>query len=180
MLQLGSDSGLSAVSLSTLAKEQGISKAAIFHHFSSRDALLDALFAYCNSLAYSLVAKISLEGEAIEVLSRAAEHWMDVYEQQQMRNFYRIIESEALIHPKAGSIKKTLDEMLQGQSFILLETLSSSSRLHIEDLDFAVLTFSSVMQRFLTRTLLDDQDDSDWEMQRFLTQFCTMYQVLHS
>ena len=180
MLELGSSAGLSSVSLSTLAKEQGISKAAIFHHFKSREALVDELFTYCRSLSYSLVTKISLEGEAIEVLSRATNHWLDVYEQPQMRDFYRIIEMEAPMHSKAATLKKTLDEMIQGQSFVLLETLSASNRLHIEDLDFAVTTFSSVLQRFLSLTLLENQDDSEWKIQRFLTQFCTFYQNLHS
>jgi AcrR family transcriptional regulator len=175
MLMLGSEKGLNTISLGALAQEQGISKAAIFHHFANREALIDALFSHCSTLAYSLTAKISLEGDAKEVLTRAVQHWLDVYEEPQMRDFYRIIETEALIHPKAQRIKKTLDEMLQGQSFVLLETLSSTGRLLIEDLDFAVITFSCAMQRFLERTLLEETEDIDWEIHRFLQQFCKHY-----
>jgi hypothetical protein len=66
--------------------------------------------------------------------------------------------------------------MLQGQSRILLESLSESSRLVIDDLDLAVLTFRSVVQQFLRRILLDESEDLEWEEERFIQNFCTLYQ----
>ncbi|WP_321300750.1 TetR/AcrR family transcriptional regulator [uncultured Sphaerochaeta sp.] len=175
LLELGSERGLLAVSLSSLAKHNNISKAAIFHHFQSREALIAELFSYCNTLAYKQKRSISLEGSANEVLSRAMAHWHQLYEDEVMRSFYRIIESEALTHGEAASIKRTLDEMLIGQSSILLESLSNSGRLDIEDLDLAIQSFSSVVQRFLYRILLDDDPDIEWEEERFINRFCSLY-----
>lgn len=175
LLDLGSQQGLEAVSLSVLAKHNNISKAAIFHHFQSREALIAELFSYCNTLAYKQKRSISLEGSANEVLSRAMAHWHQLYEDEVMRSFYRIIESEALTHGEAASIKRTLDEMLIGQSSILLESLSNSGRLDIEDLDLAIQSFSSVVQRFLYRILLDDDPDIEWEEERFINRFCSLY-----
>jgi len=175
LLELGSEKGLLAVSLSSLAKHNNISKAAIFHHFQSREALIAELFSYCNTLAYKQKRSISLEGSANEVLSRAMAHWHHLYEDEVMRSFYRIIESEALTHGEAASIKRTLDEMLIGQSSILLESLSNSGRLDIEDLDLAIQSFSSVVQRFLYRILLDDDPDIEWEEERFINRFCSLY-----
>ncbi len=176
MLELGSHQGLQTVSLSILAKENKLTKAAIFHHFPSRDALIESLFAYCNTLAYAQMATISLTGSANEVLTRAMEHWHTLYETPPMRDFYRIIESEALTHEEAKRIKKTLVEMLQGQSSIVLESLQANGRLHIEDLDLAVQTFSAVTQQFLYRLLLDEEEELEWEEQRFITRFCALYQ----
>ncbi len=102
-------------------------------------------------------------------------HWHQLYEDEVMRSFYRIIESEALTHGEAASIKRTLDEMLIGQSSILLESLSNSGRLDIEDLDLAIQSFSSVVQRFLYRILLDDDPDIEWEEERFINRFCSLY-----
>ncbi|MBZ4674095.1 MAG: regulatory protein TetR [Spirochaeta sp.] len=175
LLDLGSQQGLEAVSLSVLAKQNNISKAAIFHHFRSREALIAELFSYCNTLAYKQKGSISLEGSANEVLGRAMAHWHHLYEDEVMRSFYRIIESEALTHREAASIKRTLDEMLIGQSSILLESLSNSGRLDIEDLDLAIQSFSSVVQRFLYRILLDDDPDIEWEEERFINRFCSLY-----
>ncbi|MGH0052321.1 MAG: TetR/AcrR family transcriptional regulator [Sphaerochaetaceae bacterium] len=175
-LELGSQQGLDSVSLSLLAKHNHISKAAIFHHFPNRAALIEELFTYCNTLAYRQRGIISLEGTAIEVLSRAMAHWHHLYEDEVMRPFYRIIESEALIHEAAANIKRTLDEMLIGQSSILLESLDNSGRLDIMDLDLAIQSFSNTVQRFLYRILLDDDSDIEWEEERFISRFCSLYQ----
>ncbi len=177
LLDLGSQQGLQAVSLSLLAKQNSISKAAIFHHFPNRNALVSELFSYCNTLAYKQRGTISLEGSAYEVLSRAMDHWHHMYEDEVMRSFYRIIESEALTHKEAAGIKRTLDEMLIGQSSILLENLNNSERLDIKDLDLAIQSFSSVVQRFLYRILLDDDLDIEWEEERFINRFCSLYSV---
>jgi hypothetical protein len=93
-----------------------------------------------------------------------------------MRYFYRIIESEAFTHPEARRIKTTLDEMLAGQSGVLLESLNESGRLVIEDLDLARLSFSCIVQHFLRRVLLDEEEDLEWEEERFVNRFCTLYQ----
>ena len=176
LLKLGSEKGLDAISLSVLAKENSISKAAIFHHFASRDELIEALFAHCNTLAYQQMATISLQGKASEVLMRAMDHWHAVYEGEPMRYFYRIIESEAFTHPAARRIKATLDEMLACQSGVLLESLNESGRLTIDDLDLARLSFSCIVQHFLRRVLLDEEEDLEWEEERFVSRFCTLYQ----
>lgn len=176
LLKLGSQRGLEAISLSTLAKKNNISKAAIFHHFASREAMIEELFDYCNTLAYQQMATISLTGKPSEVLRRAMDHWHDLYANAPMRHFYRIIQTEALTHQAAKAIQTTLDEMLRGQSGILLESLSESSRLIIEDLDLAVLTFSSVVQQFLRRVLLDETEGVEWEEERFIQSFCALYQ----
>jgi len=175
LLKLGSEQGLEAISLAALAKENNISKAAIFHHFANREAMIEELFAYCNTLAYQQMATISLAGKSSEVLRRAVEHWHELYATDPMRYFYRIIQSEALTHQAAKAIQKTLDEMLQGQSGVLLESLSESGRLVIEDLDLAILSFSCVVQQFLRRVLLDDQEDLEWEEERFIQSFCALY-----
>ncbi len=176
LLELGSERGLQAISLSTLAKENNISKAAIYHHFTSREAMIEELFSYCTTLASKQMATISLAGNPSEVLRRAMDHWHQLYANAPMRYFYRIIQTEALTHQAAKAIQKTLDEMLQGQSGILLESLSESSRLMIDDLDLAILTFSSVVQQFLRRVLLDETEELEWEEERFIQNFCALYQ----
>jgi len=175
LLELGSEQGLDTISLSMLAKENNISKAAIFHHFPSREALVQEMFVYCRTLAYRHKATINLAGSAQDVLMRAMEHWHTMYDEEVMRSFYRIIEAEALTHVQAAQIKRTLDEMLIAQSSVLLESLSDSGRLDIEDLDLAIQSFSSVVQRFLYRILLDDETDVSWEETRFIDRFCSLY-----
>ncbi|AEV30725.1 transcriptional regulator [Sphaerochaeta pleomorpha str. Grapes] len=177
LLHLGSLKGLDNVSLSDLAKENKISKASIFHHFSNREELISHLFAFCSNLAYTQQATISLAGTAEEVLLRAVDHWHEVYTKEPLNWFYRIVESEKLTHREAGVISKTLGEMVDGQSRILLETLSDSLRLDIEELDLAVMTFSATVQNFLSKAMVGNDPDILWQEERFITKFCKLYAI---
>lgn len=175
LLEMGSELGLDNISISMLAQKNGITKASVFHHFASRQAMVEELFSYCNTLAYKQVGTINLNGKATEVLTRAMDHWHDTYSEEPMNWFYRIIESEKLTHPEAGRISSTLHEMLVGQTTILLETLSESGRLDIEELDLAVLTFSSTAKHFLSLVLFGNEEESAWQEERFIAQFCSLY-----
>ena len=175
LLKMASEKGLDRVSLSDLASENGITKSSVFHHFSSREELVKELFSYCTKLAFSQQVTISLSGTASEVLYRAMDHWHEVYTTEPLCWFYRIIESEKLTHLEAGAISSTLSEMFEGQSRILLEELSDTARLDIEELDLAVLTFSSTVQNFLTKVMIGKDLDIPWQEERFITKFCALY-----
>jgi len=175
LLKMASEKGLDRVSISDLASENGITKSSVFHHFASRETMIKELFSYCTQLAFSQQVTISLSGTATEVLFRAMDHWHEVYTTEPLNWFYRIIESEKLTHPEAGAISRTLSEMFEGQSRILLEELSDSRRLNIEELDLAVLTFSATVQNFLTKVMIGKDPDIPWQEERFITKFCALY-----
>jgi AcrR family transcriptional regulator len=166
---------LEAISLSTLAKENNISKAAIFHHFASREAMIGNCSTIANTLAYQQMATISLTGKPSEVLRRAMDHWHDLYANAPMRHS-TASSNRGTDAPGGESNTNDLGRDASRPSGILLESLSESSRLIIEDLDLAVLTFSSVVQQFLRRVLLDETEGVEWEEERFIQSFCALYQ----
>lgn len=175
LLELGSKMGIDNVSTSMLAKENGISKASVFHHFSSRDDMVSSLFAYCRKLAYSQQITISFTGKASDVLFRAMDHWHDVYTTEPLCWFYSIIEAEKLIHAEASSIARTLSQMFDAQSRVLIEELAETGRLEVEDLDLAIEMFSAMVQNLLTKTLIGKETDLPWREERFINSFCTLY-----
>ncbi|MFA5448504.1 MAG: TetR/AcrR family transcriptional regulator [Sphaerochaeta sp.] len=175
LLTMASEKGLGAVSLSQLAKACDITKAALYHHFPSRDALVGELFSYCKGLAQKQMGTIELGGSALEVLSDAMDHWHELYSEEPMRSFYRIIESEALFNKDAHTIRTSLSEMLTAQSTVLLETLSLTGRLAIGDLDLAVQTFSATVHRLLQRLLSEDEASIAWEEEQFIERFVRLY-----
>lgn len=175
LLELGSKKGIDNVSIAHLAKENNISKASVFHHFTSRDDLVASLFAYCRKLAYSQQVTISFAGKASDVLFRAMDHYSDVYTTEPLSWFYSIIEAEKLIHPEASAIASTLSEMFDAQSRVLIEELAETGRLEIEDLDLAIEMFSSTVQNLLSKTLVGKDADLPWREERFITSFCALY-----
>ena len=175
LLELGSKRGIDNVSIAQLAKENGLSKASVFHHFSSREEMMASLFAYCRKLAYSQQITIPFSGQASDVLFRAMDHWHDVYTTEPLSWFYRIIEREKLIHAEASSIASTLSEMFDAQSRVLIEELAETGRLEVEDLDLAIEMFSATVQNLLSRTLVGKDADLPWREERFISSFCTLY-----
>ncbi len=175
LLELGSKKGIDNVSIAQLAKENGLSKASVFHHFSSRDEMIASLFAYCRKLAYSQQITISFSGQASDVLFRAMDHWSDVYTTEPLSWFYSIIEAEKLIHPEASSIASTLSEMFDAQSRVLIEELAETGRLEVEDLDLAIEMFSATVQNFLSKILVGKDADLPWREERFINSFCALY-----
>ncbi|HKL60595.1 MAG TPA: TetR/AcrR family transcriptional regulator [Sphaerochaeta sp.] len=175
LLELGSKKGIDNVSIAMLAKENGISKASVFHHFASRDEMVSSLFAYCRKLAYEMQITISFAGSASDVLFRAMDHYSDVYTTEPLSWFYSIIESEKLIHSEASSIASTLSEMFDAQSRVLIEELSETGRLEVEDLDLAIEMFSSTVQNLLSKILIGKEADLPWREERFINSFCALY-----
>ncbi|HKL58831.1 MAG TPA: TetR/AcrR family transcriptional regulator [Sphaerochaeta sp.] len=175
LLELGSSKGIDNVSIAMLAKENDISKATVFHHFASREEIVSSLFAYCRKLAYAQQITISFAGKASDVLFRAMDHWHDIYTTEPLSWFYSIIEAEKLIHSEASSIASTLSEMFDAQSRVLIEELSETGRLVVEDLDLAIEMFSATVQNLLSKILIGKEADLSWREERFITSFCTLY-----
>lgn len=175
LLYLASERGLANVSLSQLSAECSITKAALFHHFESRDALIAELFAYANSLAQKQMATIVFSGSAVDVLFAAMDHWHALYAKEPLRSFYRIVEAEALHRPEAMRIKHSLSQMIKAQSQAVLESLSSTGRLAIGDMALALLSFSTVAEHFQRRLLSEDEESIAWEEEEFITSFAALY-----
>lgn len=180
-LELAARKGLDNTSLSDIAQAAGIRKASLYYHFSSREVMIEQMFDYCSSLASRQGIVISFKGTAESVLTRAMDHWHRLYTTAPLSYFYRIVESQKLILPLAARTSRTFSQMLHGQSEILLETLSETGRLDIQELDLAVTMFSSTVQGFLTRSMISDMEeieedeDLEWQEERFIRRFCELY-----
>ncbi len=175
LLTLAATHGLSNVSLSRLADACSISKAALLHHYESRQCLIDALYRYGSALAQAQMATIDLGGSAVDVLASAMDHWHELYAQEPLRSFYRIVEGEALYCREAMRIKHSHGEMIAAQSRAVLEHLSSTGRLAIGDLDLACLTFGAAVSHFLVRLLSEEEGTVAWEEDQFVAAFARLY-----
>ncbi len=175
LLTLASAHGLGNVSLSRLSQECSITKAALFHHFESRDQLIAELYRHGSALAQARMATIVLQGSAVDVLSSAMDHWHELYAEEPLRSFYRIVEGEALYDEQAMRIRHSHGEMIKAQSRAILERLSSTGRLAIGDLDLASLTFSTTAQHYLQRLLSEEEGAVAWEEDQFVAAFVRLY-----
>ncbi|MFA7119645.1 MAG: TetR family transcriptional regulator [Sphaerochaetaceae bacterium] len=172
-LKLASKEGVGNISLSRLANENNITKATIFCHFSSRDELIKNMYAYCDTIRTQ--QEISLEGDARAVLDRLVRHWIEFYTIAPVSYFYRIVSEQQYTDNLAKEKSHALWSMFYGQSQVVLETLADSHRLEIEELDLATIMFSSTIKHFIDEEILTGSDEDDWQIDRFLSKFCTLF-----
>lgn len=176
ILKQGSEKGLSNVSLSSIAKEVGVTKATLFSHFTSKGEMEKEMYGYADTLTGT--EAVSLEGNAQEVLGNILRHWISHFSATPFFWYYRIISQEKYTNAEAKRRALSIDNMFQAQTFAVLETLSDTQRLDINDLDYASLAFSSTIKSFIDREILEGNEDDDWKMERFISQFCETYRKL--
>jgi AcrR family transcriptional regulator len=176
-MEESSAKGMDKVSFSDLAKKTGKSKSTIFAHFSSKEDLVDKLYAYGKSLTDKDNLKITFSGPARTVIDKAVDYWHRVYAQQPRCFFHRIVEMQKFTDKRALAISKSLDAMVYSQTFVVMEALSDTERLEIDELDLATETFASTILTYLNAELLDDHaEDMAWKEERFITRFCRQYE----
>lgn len=175
LIKLGSSDGLDNISLSMLAKELGISKSTIFSHYKNKEELVDCMYKKGRSITTGLGMDFSFKGNAQEVLSRAVDYWHEVY--SSISDFHRIVEMQKYTDERAMKISQSLEAMISSQSQIVIEQLNETNRLNINELDFAIESFSTTIIKYIQKEMLADNEDFWWQEERFINRFYNQYKI---
>jgi hypothetical protein len=81
------------------------------------------------------------------------------------------------IDTRAMNISQSLEAMISSQSQIVIEQLNETNRLNINELDFAIESFSTTIIKYIQREMLGDNDDFWWQEERFINRFYNQYKV---
>lgn len=91
-LQLFSEQGYNGISVRTIVKKVGIKESSLYHHYSGKEALLQAIFAQMDAelsdrelpdtVLENLVQQHSVEELLLLLLQRFIEHWQDPRKEQ--------------------------------------------------------------------------------------------------
>lgn len=175
LIKMGSANGLDNISLAMLAKEINISKSTIFSHYKNKEDLVDSMYKKGKSVTARLGMDFSFEGNAKEVLTRVVDYWHEVY--SSISDFHRIVEMQKYIDKRAMKISLSLEAMISSQSQIVIEQLNETSRLNINELDFAIESFSTTIIKYIQKEMLADNDDFWWQEERFINRFYNQYKI---
>lgn len=175
LITLGAEKGLDNISLSMLAKDLNISKSTIFSHYKNKDELVDSMYKKGRSITSKLGMDFSFKGNALDVLTRAVDYWHEVY--SSISDFHRIVEMQKYIDKRAMNISHSLEYMISSQSQIVIEQLNETNRLDIEELDFAIESFSTTITKYIQKEMLDNNDDFWWQEERFINRFYNQYKI---
>lgn len=176
MTSEGSKKGLDNVSLSILATKLSIAKSTIFSHFKSKNDIIDEMYKYGKKLSSKNKVTFSFEGESKDVLIKVVDHWHSIYSNKTLFDFYRIVEMQKFIDPRAKEISLAIDSMIVSQTRVVLEVLNETDRLNISELDLAIESFASTFIKYLKNELFLENGDLIWEEERYVARFVKQYE----
>lgn len=186
-LELASQNGLGAVSLSQIAKKVGIQKASLYSHFSSKDEIIDSLYEYLRTKARSKVStgeidygKLVKGKTALEVLRYVVNSYQTMNEDTDMMQFYRFIVSERPFNEEAAKIMIAETEKMILATKQLFYAMQVQHVMNFSNVDMAAFSFAmsvhSIIDYIEDKKTAGIEDDGKM-MDDFLEEFCKIYEA---
>ena len=187
-LELASQKGLGAVSLSQIAKRVGIQKASLYSHFSSKDEIIDSLYKYLRTKAKNRqnIGEVDygalVKGKtAVEVLRYALESYRKMNEDPDMMQFYRFIVSERPFEEEAAKIMVAETEKMILATKQLFYAMQAQQVIHFSNVDMAAFSYAMSVHSMIdyiedkkTAGMCDDDGDEKM-IEDFIEEFVRVY-----
>ncbi|MGI6110598.1 MAG: TetR/AcrR family transcriptional regulator [Eubacteriaceae bacterium] len=185
-LDLASENGLGAVSLSQIAKRVGIQKASLYNHFSSKDEIIDKLYEYLRLKAREKVNRDMIDyGEfvkgrsAYDILSQTVHAYILMNQDADMDRFYRFIMTERSINKEAARIMLTETEKMILATKQLFYAMQVQNVMKFDHIDVAAFSFAmtvhSIMDYMYDQNMADVELTAEQAMDEYIREFCRVY-----
>ena len=186
-LELASENGLGTVSMQQIAEKIGITKASLYNHFSSRDQIVEAMYASIREASKQRAGIGAVdydqltEGRSLsDILNSAVENYRKIITDPQMHLFYRVIMSERSINRTAAEIMVEETRTMINASKMLFYALQVKRIANFQNADTAAVSFAMTIH-----ALLDYECDCEHSgrekneklLQDFIAEFCRIYQA---
>ena len=160
-LDLAAKEGLGAVSMSMIADKVGIRKPSLYNHFTSKEELTEAMYAYLRDAAKkkesptpSEYEKLFQMSSAYDILKTATNAYRKMTLDPNMRTFYKVLYSERTHNPTAARILTEETEKMIFATKQLFYALEVHHLLHFESPDMSALGFAMTIH-----ALMDYEED---------------------
>lgn len=180
-LSEASKEGLKNASLQKTANLVNIKKASIYSHFANREDLVNQMFDYCQAKIKKESKKITLSKKDPQYeLSILAFWFFDLFQDKEMEEYFRILQSSKLYSLQARTNEKQLRYMLTSRSEVYVDFFVQTGQLKIKNSEFAAELFSSSLlllfeNLFVQKESLENPKKTDWEIQSFVANFVDLF-----
>ena len=184
-LSLAAEKGLGNVSMQMIAEKVGIRKPSLYHHFASKEELLEALYAYLRERAKAQThtempdyAVLFAGKTAREVLRTVAHGYRTMNSGAEIRAFYKVIFSERCYHSMAAKIIAEETQRMIRATAQLFYAMEVHHLLHFRDADMSAVSFAltlhGLMERAQDLAMANGTtpDGGDAMTESYLTWFC--------
>lgn len=183
-LELAAKKGLANVSMSMIADKIGIKKPSLYKHFASKEEIVAAMYEYLRRQAKEkanikpIDYSVFFEGKtSYEVLQIVVQGYIQMNQQENMMNFYKVIYSERSLNPVAAKIiVEETNKMIIGtkQLFYAMEV---HKLLHFENPDMSAVSFAmtihGLMDYELDQSNCECRNEADKNLlEDYLKWFC--------
>ena len=164
------DEGYDALTLSSLAGKLNVKKASLYYHYSSKDAIIAALYEDFSLRLRHLGFSLDFSLPALEVLKITFEHYRKIYESKEISGYFSLIRQRKDIDEEAFEINNSLLLMIEAQTSAVIENLIERGELHFKNKKLPSDLFASAL---IVRLEGERQKEDDGT---FLEEFCRCFQ----
>ncbi len=186
-LDLASVYGIRGITMNMIAEKIGIKKPSLYNHFSSKDELINELYLFLRNKARNAsnidninYVKMFEEKDPFKILQTAVYSYISMVEQNDMKNFYKVIYNERSISPSAASILVEETNKMIKATNILFENMNKYNLLTFSNIEMEALSFA-----FTIHELIDLMEDSSMAnlgfdkslIDSYIRYFCKTHEV---
>lgn len=154
-LEIVSTQGIDALTIQTLSKAVGLSKASMYHYFNSKEEIIYQMLDSGRKRMMKNGFQLDLKGDKQSVLEKAAEKWENMFLDEENWHFLRVVFSLHLSLVEAQEVYRSLFLMLSSQSSVIISSFSIPE----EKKRALIPLFSSALMMNLERILEDEEAD---------------------
>ena len=182
-LELAAQKGLASVSMSMIADKIGIKKPSLYKHFKSKDEIVEAMYQFLRQQAKEKANIKPMDYStffagktALEILQSVVHGYIQMNQQEQMMNFYKVIYSERPINPMAAKIVAEETETMILATKQLFYAMEVHNVLHFNNADMSAVSFAmtihGLMDYELDQRYGECEDEKVDLLEDYLKWFC--------
>lgn len=181
--ELAAQKGIASVSMSMIADKIGIKKPSLYKHFKSKDEIVESMYQFLRQQAKEkanikpMDYNTFFEGKtALEILQSVVHGYIQMNQQEQMMNFYKVIYSERPINPMAAKIVAEETETMILATKQLFYAMEVHNVLHFNNADMSAVSFAmtihGLMDYELDQRYGECEDEKIDLLEDYLKWFC--------
>ncbi len=187
-LDLASENGLKAVSMSRIAGKVGMKAPSLYNHFQSKDEIVKAMYSYLREKAQQNRSSGVADPEAFasktleEILTASLAGYLSMVTDPDMLRFFRVLYSNRSINPLAAEIMLEETEHMIRATRSLFYALAVHGKMKNEGIDTAAMTFALTVHSLIdyrmdriTAGAADRFGEGDSPYTKELTEFITWF-----
>ena len=169
--------------MSMIADKIGIKKPSLYKHFKSKDEIVESMYQFLRQQAKEkanikpMDYNTFFEGKtALEILQSVVHGYIQMNQQEQMMNFYKVIYSERPINPMAAKIVAEETETMILATKQLFYAMEVHNVLHFNNADMSAVSFAmtihGLMDYELDQRYGECEDEKIDLLEDYLKWFC--------